>query len=78
MTGEWAAPCDWPEPEQLELDLAAAEQAFTDLHGPQPVRRYVPPEGPTVAPLYEYGRSASRPSNWLRARVHALDTGSYL
>ncbi|MER5461632.1 hypothetical protein ABT010_13280 [Streptomyces sp. NPDC002668] len=56
MTAEWSAPCDWPEPQQLELDLAAAEaaydrereQAHTDLHGePAPVRTVVsqaPPE----------------------------------
>ena len=37
------------------------------------------PDGPTVAPLSDYGRSATRRDNRLRARVHVLaHTGSYL
>lgn len=37
------------------------------------------PEGPTVAPLSDYGRSATRRDNQLRARIHVLThTGSYL
>ncbi|MFD9223774.1 hypothetical protein ACFWDI_28175 [Streptomyces sp. NPDC060064] len=57
MSGEWTAPCDWPDdPAELERQLAAAEaaydrereQAHVDLHGePAPVRTVVsqaPPE----------------------------------
>lgn len=37
------------------------------------------PEGPTVAPLSDYGRSAARRDNRLRAQVRVLaHTGSYL
>ncbi|MFJ8583662.1 hypothetical protein ACIRD2_03240 [Streptomyces sp. NPDC093595] len=36
MTAAWdAGPCDWPDdPDELDRQLAAAERAFLDLHGP--------------------------------------------
>ncbi|MEU6057961.1 hypothetical protein [Streptomyces sp. NPDC047097] len=40
-------PCDWPSPEQLELDLAAAEQAAADERAHRDLHR-LPPEPPAI------------------------------
>ncbi|MFE3326852.1 hypothetical protein [Streptomyces sp. NPDC059176] len=59
-TAPWdAGPCDWPDAEQLERDLAdaEAERAFLDLHGP-PTRRLNPF---AADPWHGYARPATGP-----------------
>jgi hypothetical protein len=35
VTAPWdAGPCDWADDAELDRQLAEAEQAFLDLHGP--------------------------------------------
>lgn len=58
MTAPWdAGRCDWPSGEQLELDLAEADRAVVDLHGPQSRRL-----NPFAAdPWHGYARPATGP-----------------
>ncbi|MDI9885941.1 hypothetical protein QMZ92_16525 [Streptomyces sp. HNM0645] len=56
MTAPWdVGPCAWPDGEQLELDLAEADRAHADLHGPQTRR----PSGFESDPWHGYARPAT-------------------
>ena len=84
----------WPEGWELEppaeprrVDFGALLDEACKAHAAQrrrwmdgiPAASPEQPDGPTVEPLSNFGRSAARPDNRLRARVDALaHTGSYL
>lgn len=57
-TAPWdAGPCDWPDGPELDRQLAEADRAHADMHGP-PDRR---PNGFDADPWHGYARPATGP-----------------
>lgn len=56
MTAAWdSGPCLWPDDAELDRQLAEADRAFVDLHGPQSRR----PSGFESDPWHGYARPAT-------------------